>query len=200
MLRRVVRRIGHKAGSGMRISGRRTVLATAAGTLAAAALPIKSQAQKLQPVADGIEHVSPPAPPPDVAFVAQDGSQHHLSEFKGRGMVVNLWATWCAPCVAEMPSLQTLAKALAPQDIAVLPLSSDRGGAEAVAAWYRDHGITALPVLLDPKGAVAQAVNARGIPTTLIIDTGNLIVARLAGAADWGSPDAEALVRQLVAS
>ncbi|HYZ20531.1 MAG TPA: TlpA disulfide reductase family protein, partial [Rhodopila sp.] len=113
----------------MRIRGRRTVLAAAAGTLAAAALPIKSHAQKLQTVADGIEHVSPPAPPPEVPFVAQDGSQHHLSEFKSRGMVVNLWATWCAPCVAEMPSLQTLAKALAPQDIAVLPLSSDRGGA-----------------------------------------------------------------------
>ena len=56
---------------------------------------------------------------------------HRLADFKGRGMVVNLWATWCAPCVAEMPSLEALSKALAPHDIAVLPLSSDRGGADA---------------------------------------------------------------------
>jgi thiol-disulfide isomerase/thioredoxin len=197
---RAVGRIGHEAGSSMRRTGRRTALAVAAGTLAAAALPIKSQAQKLQPVAGGIQRVSPPAAPPDLPFVAQDGSEHRLSEFKGKGMVVNMWATWCAPCVAEMPSLQALAKALAPQDIAVLPLSSDRGGAEAVAEWYRDHGITALPVLLDPKGAIAQAVKARGIPTTLIIDTSNLIVARLEGGADWSSPEAEALIRKLVAT
>ena len=84
----------------------------------------------------GLTPVSPPAEPPDGVFVTADGASHHLSEFRGRGMVVNLWATWCAPCVAEMPSLEALSKALAPQDIAVLPLSSDRGGADAVRAWY----------------------------------------------------------------
>ena len=82
-------------------------------------------------------------------------------------MVVNLWATWCAPCVAEMPALEVLSKVLAPQDIAVLPLSSDRGGADVVRAWYQQHGITGLPVLLDPKGALVKAFNARGIPTTV---------------------------------
>ena len=68
-------------------------------------------------------------------------------------MVINLWATWCVPCVEEMPSLAALSKTLAPDDIAVLPLSSDRGGARVVEAFYQDHGITGLPVLLDPKGA-----------------------------------------------
>ena len=121
--------------------------------------------KRLTPLAEGLEKLSPPADLPDGVFVTRDGASHHLSEFKGRGMVVNMWATWCAPCVAEMPSLQVLSKALAPQDIAVLPLSSDRGGADVVAAWYQAHGITALPVLLDPKGAMARAFNARGIPT-----------------------------------
>jgi thiol-disulfide isomerase/thioredoxin len=178
---------------------RRIVLATAAGTLAATALPRKPHAETLAPLSEGLDRVSPPQDPPAAVFVAQDGSTHHLSEFKGRGMVVNMWATWCAPCVAEMPSLQVLSKALAPHDIAVLPLSSDRGGAEVVRAWYQAHGITALPVLLDPKGAMATAFNARGIPTTVIIDTAGKVVARLEGAADWAAPDAQALIQKLTA-
>jgi thiol-disulfide isomerase/thioredoxin len=178
---------------------RRIALATAAGTLAATALPRKPHAETLAPLSEGLDRISPPQDPPAGVFVAQDGSTHHLGEFKGRGMVVNMWATWCAPCVAEMPSLQALSKALAPHDIAVLPLSSDRGGADVVRAWYQAHGITALPVLLDPKGAMATAFNARGIPTTVIIDTAGKVVARLEGAADWAAPDAQALIQKLTA-
>ena len=179
---------------------RRNVLATAAGTLAATVLPRKPRADTLAPLTEGLEPVSPPQNPPDGVFVAPDGSTHRLAEFKGRGMVVNMWATWCAPCVAEMPSLETLSKALAPADIAVLPLSSDRGGADTVRAWYQAHDITALPILLDPKGAMARAFNARGIPTTVIINTAGQVVARLEGAADWSSPKAQVLIRKLVAA
>jgi thiol-disulfide isomerase/thioredoxin len=188
---------------------RRSVLATAGGTLAATALPRKPLAktprvtpvaETLAPLSEGLEPVSPPQNPPDGVFVTPDGSTHRLQEFKGRGMVVNMWATWCAPCVAEMPSLEALSKVLAPKDIAVLPLSSDRGGADVVRAWYQAHGITALPVLLDPKGALATAFNARGIPTTVVISTAGLVVARLEGAADWSTPEAQALIRKLVAA
>jgi thiol-disulfide isomerase/thioredoxin len=183
---------------------RRTALALpwaiAAGTLAATVLPRKLRAETLAPLAEGLRPVSPPEPPPDGVFVAPDGSVHHLGEFKGHGMVVNMWATWCAPCVAEMPSLEALSKALAPVDIAVLPLSSDRGGAEVVQAWYQAHRITALPILLDPKGAMARAFEARGIPTTVIINAAGLVVARLEGAADWSTPDAQTLIRKLVAA
>jgi thiol-disulfide isomerase/thioredoxin len=186
---------------------RRILLATAAGTLAATVGPRKPLArtpvtgtfvaETLAPLSEGLDPVSPPQDPPDAAFLTQDGTEHHLSEFKGRGMVVNMWATWCAPCVAEMPSLEALSKALAPHDIAVLPLSSDRGGADAVQAWYQAHGITLLPVLLDPRSAMARAFNARGIPTTVIINTGGKVVARLEGAADWSAPEGQALVRKL---
>lgn len=178
---------------------RRTALAAAAGTLAATALPRKPLADTLAPLSEGLEKLNPPGDLPDGIFVTADGATHRLAEFKGRGMVVNLWATWCAPCVAEMPSLEALSKALAPHDIAVLPMSSDRGGAAVVQSWYQSHGITALPVLLDPKGALARAFNARGIPTTVIIDTAGQIVARLEGAANWAAPDAQALVRKLAA-
>jgi thiol-disulfide isomerase/thioredoxin len=180
-------------------------LATVAGTLAAGAVSRKPlaatvQAEALAPLSEGLDRVSPPQDPPDGVFVTQDGTSHHLSEFKGRGMVVNMWATWCAPCVAEMPSLEALSKALAPKDIAVLPLSSDRGGADAVQAWFQAHGISALPILLDPKGALARAFNARGIPTTVIIDNAGQVVARLEGAADWSAPAAQALIQKLVSA
>jgi thiol-disulfide isomerase/thioredoxin len=178
---------------------RRMLPGAAAATLAVAALPRKPFAAELPPLVQSLVPVSPPAEPPDGVFVTADGSSHHLSEFKGRGMVVNLWATWCAPCVAEMPSLEALSKALAPQDIAVLPLSSDRGGADSVRAWFDRHDITALPVLLDPKGALARAFNARGIPTTVVINTSGLVVARLEGAADWSDAAAQRLVRTLAA-
>ncbi len=179
---------------------RRLTLAAVSAALAAIALPRAPRAERLPPLSEGLEPVAPPVPVPDGVFVTADGASHSLAEFKGRGMVVNLWATWCAPCVAEMPSLEALSKALAPQDIAVLPLSSDRGGAGAVQAWFTAHGITALPVLLDPKGALARSFNARGIPTTVVIDKSGQVVARLEGAADWAAPDAQALIRKLVAA
>ena len=114
-------------------------------------------------------------------------------------MVVNLWATWCVPCVAEMPSLAALSKTLAPDDIAVLPLSSDRGGARRGARRsIGQHGITGLPVLLDPKGAAARAWRVRGIPTSLVIDKQGRERARLEGSADWSTPAAIARVRTLV--
>lgn len=185
------------------VTRRRTTLrmawAATTGTLAATALPRKPRAGNLPALTDALETLSPPVTLPDAVFVTQDGASHHLEEFKGRGMVVNLWATWCAPCVAEMPALETLSKALAPQDIAVLPLSSDRGGAEVVQAWYQQHGITGLPVLLDPKGMLARAFGARGIPTTLIINRNGQAVARLEGAADWAVPEAQAVIRRLTA-
>jgi hypothetical protein len=96
-----------------------------------------------------------------------------------------------------MPSLERLSRTLAPDDIAVLPLSSDRGGASAVEAFYRGHDITGLPILLDPKGAAAHAWHARGIPTSLIIDQRGRERARLEGAADWSTPAAAAIVRRL---
>jgi thiol-disulfide isomerase/thioredoxin len=175
---------------------RRHVLA-AAGTLAAGLFLRKPRAQELEDLAGALKLTEPPVTVPAISFVAADGTEHHLADFLGHGMVVNLWATWCAPCVAEMPSLAALSKTLAPNDIAVLPLSSDRGGATVVEAFYTQHGITGLPVLLDPKGAAAHAWHARAIPTSLIIDKQGRERARLEGSADWSTPAAAALVRKL---
>lgn len=181
----------------MKISVPRRHVLAAAGTLAVGLLPRKPRAQQLEDLAAALKLTDPPVPAPAISFAAADGSEHHLAEFLGHGMVVNLWATWCAPCVAEMPSLAALSRTLAPDDIAVLPLSSDRGGASAVEAFYKEHGITGLPVLLDPKSAAAHAWHARGIPTSVIIDRQGRERGRLEGSADWSTPAAAELVRKL---
>ncbi len=175
---------------------RRRMLAAAATV--AAALPVrKPRAEALQGLS-ALKLTDPPVPLPAITFYDAEGQAHRLSEFRGHGMAVNLWATWCAPCVAEMPALAALARALAPDDVAVLPLSSDRGGAEAVRGFFAQHGITGLPVLLDPKGAAQRALGAEGIPLTVLIDREGRERARLEGGADWATPDAIARVRALV--
>jgi thiol-disulfide isomerase/thioredoxin len=174
---------------------RRRILFVAGATLAAAFLPRKLLAQeKLEPAE--LSALIPPKEPPEISFVDAEGTPHALAEFKGHGVVINLWATWCVPCVAELPSLDALAAELAPNDIGVLPLSSDRGGAKVVQAFYRDHHITRLPVLLDPKGAAAHAFAVKGIPTTIIINRDGRIVSRLDGGADWNG--AAKRIRELV--
>jgi thiol-disulfide isomerase/thioredoxin len=176
---------------------RRTVLA-AGGTLAATLIARKPRAEELDDVAKALKSLQPPLPAPDIPFMTADGSEHRLHDFLGHGMVVNLWATWCAPCVEELPSLAALSKRLAPQDIAVLPLSSDRGGAKTVQAFFQDHGISGLPILLDPHSIAAHAWNVRGIPTSFVIDKKGRQVATLEGSAAWSTQAAALLVRKLV--
>jgi thiol-disulfide isomerase/thioredoxin len=135
---------------------------------------------------------------PPIVFTDADGAPHSLNQFVGRGVLLNLWATWCAPCIAEMPALDRLAAQLG-ADVAVLPLSSDRGGAAVVEKFYRAHDIAALGVWLDPRGEATQALNLRGIPTTLIIDRQGLEVGRIEGAVDWLAADAAAAIKSLIA-
>ncbi len=134
---------------------------------------------------------------PPLTWQDASGRGHSMTELLGHGVVLNLWATWCAPCVAELPSLAAFARAAAADGIAVLALSSDRGGAPAVARYFAAHGVAGLPVLLDPMSAAAQALGARGIPTTLVIDRAGRERARLEGGTDWSTPSALAAVRKL---
>ncbi len=132
-------------------------------------------------------------------FTWQDaaGGAHTLAELAGRGVVLNFWATWCAPCVAELPSLAKFAQAAAADGIAVLALSVDRGGAATVTRYFAAHGIGGLAVLLDPMSVAAQALGMRGVPTTLVVDREGRERARLEGATDWSTATALAAVRKL---
>ncbi|MBV9735387.1 MAG: TlpA family protein disulfide reductase [Acidisphaera sp.] len=141
----------------------------------------------------------PPKPAPALHFLDARGNRHDLAEYAGKGVVLNLWATWCVPCVAEMPALAKLAAAVADAGIIVLPLSSDHGGAPVVEAFYRAHAIGGLGVWLDPLGAVIDALGAHGIPTTVLLDRQGRERGRIEGAVDWARPDAAEAVRRLTA-
>jgi thiol-disulfide isomerase/thioredoxin len=179
----------------MMIFTRRTVLA-AAGTVALAAPLRKLRAEGLQGM-DALHLLDPPKPV-DVQFTTADGSARSLADYAGKGIILNMWATWCVPCVAEMPSLAAFASVVAKAGIVVLPLSSDRGGAAIVTKFFKDLGVQNLPVLLDPKSAAAHALNVRGIPTTLVIDRRGREVAWTEGSVDWASDAAVAEIKKLV--
>jgi len=181
----------------MRLIGRRGLLAAAGGTLASPLIARKPFAAEGLPEAK-LTLLAPPLEAPDIAFVQLDGTTRQLSEFRGHGMVLNFWATWCAPCVAEMPALAKLSQVLAPHDIMVMPLSSDRGGAVAVRRFYEKNGITGLPILLDPKGAAARAFGVEGIPVTAVVDKKGRYRAKLNGAADWSRPGIAREILRLV--
>jgi len=172
-------------------------VALAGGTLAAVLALRKPSANAAAALPD-FKPIDPPVTPPPISFVDAEGDSHTLKEYLGSGVVLNLWATWCAPCVAELPSLAVLGDKLAAQRIIVLPLSSDRGGAAAVRQFYQAHNIKNLPILLDPQGNAMRALGVSGIPTTFIIDRKGLERASAAGGEDWGSDAAITRVRQLV--
>lgn len=178
----------------VKVSRRR---ALAGGTVAVAVLGRKSWANELGDLSN-LKVVQPPKPAPMFTFQDANGNPRRLSDYAGDGIVLNLWATWCAPCKQELPSLDALAGKLVGRRIKVLALSSDRGGATVVQAYYKQHGIKNLHVLLDPEGQAIQAFKAPGIPTTYIIDRRDLERAYAEGSENWSTDTAVQRVEALV--
>lgn len=140
------------------------------------------------------KEVSPPKPLPALELTGLDGAPLPVESFRGRMTLLNVWATWCAPCVKEMPALERLQTQLGGPEFGVLALSVDRGGAHQVQPFLDKAGLTKLPIALDPPGAAMQALELRGLPTTLLLDAEGREVARFEGAAEW---DAPAMVAEL---
>jgi thiol-disulfide isomerase/thioredoxin len=183
----------------LKVSRRRALMTgatVAAGALGGNVAVRRARAQEMGSVAD-MQIMPPGATLPAFQFFTPANQARTLADYRGRGVVLNLWATWCGPCVAELPTLDTLAGAVAGNDIVVLPVSSDAGGAASVRSFYDSHDIAHLPVLLDPGGAITDAWQVPGIPVTVIFDRSGHPRARLVGAADWSTPDAVARVKAL---
>ena len=143
-----------------------------------------------------------PAPQPavDGSFTDVDGGSHSLADFRGKVVVLNFWATWCAPCREEMPSLDRLQAEKGGADLAVVTVATGRNSPQGITRFFEDEGITALPRYTDADMSLARSMAVFGLPVTVILDRDGQEVARLTGGADWNSDSARAILAAIAAS
>lgn len=141
-----------------------------------------------------------PKPLPEIRFLDMAGAETGLEAFRGRVVVLNLWATWCAPCKEEMPALDRLAAAFAGEPVSVVALSVDRAAPERVQAFLDEVGVEHLAVYRDPKAAATRALKVQGLPVTLLVDREGREAGRVLGMARWDGEAAFAAVRSLLAA
>jgi thiol-disulfide isomerase/thioredoxin len=139
-----------------------------------------------------------PAPAPETPFISADGRTIKLADLVGKVVLVNFWATWCAPCVAELPSLDRLQADLGGPDFEVLLISIDRGGDRVYEPFLEKLGIRHLSSAGDARGTLLRELKAPGVPVSYVIDADGLIRGTLLGDADWASPEAKALIRHYI--
>ena len=147
----------------------------------------------------GVVVASRPLRLPDLAFRDASGGDRHLSEWQGRTVLLNLWATWCVPCRKEMPALDELQAKLGGPPFEVLSINIDTRDAAKPRAWLNEVGIMRLGYYADPTAKVFQDLKlvgrAIGMPTTILADPAGCEIGTIAGPAEWASEDALALLR-----
>ena len=168
--------------------------ATAAGADAA---PIPAvQTLPPEPSEFPFDLLDPPRPLPELRFVDGEGRPLTLADFRGKVILLNLWATWCIPCIAEMPTLDRLQAKLGGPDFQVIVLSIDIGGLAVVEKFYRALKLDSLGIYVDKSARARVALGVAGIPTTLLIDRQGREIGRLAGPAEWDSKEAIKAIRR----
>ena len=150
-----------------------------------------------QPPAGFVVHESP-RPLPEIQFENGQGEAMSLADFRGKVVLLNIWATWCAPCRREMPTLDRLRAELGGPDFEVVALSIDRKGVPAVQAFYAELGLETLAIYVDETGAAQRALSVFGLPTTLLLDRDGNEIGRLLGPAEWDSPEMVSFFRGYV--
>lgn len=140
-----------------------------------------------------------PRPLPNIAFADGDNRARTLADFRGKTVLLNLWATWCAPCRKEMPTLDRLQMKLGGSDFEVVALSIDRAGVDAVRKFYGEIEIMRLAVYIDTGGKAARDLGIVGIPVTLLIDRTGLELGRLVGPAEWDAPEMVGFLKSAIA-
>jgi thiol-disulfide isomerase/thioredoxin len=159
-------------------------------------------AKRIAPLAHGevaaLTVAEKPFRVPDLAFQDADGKRHTLKDWRGKVVLLNLWATWCVPCRKEMPALDALEGKLGSPDFQVVAINIDTRDADKPKAWLKDVGISRLAYFADPEAKVFQDLKAVGrafgMPTTMLIDRQGCEIGTMAGPAEWASEDAVKLV------
>ncbi|AHM03865.1 Thiol:disulfide oxidoreductase TlpA [Roseibacterium elongatum DSM 19469] len=132
-------------------------------------------------------------------YLREDETEGRLSDFEGQVIVLNFWATWCAPCREEMPALNTLQETLGSDTFRVVTLATGRNPPQAIRRFFEEEGVTALPQYRDINQQIARDMGVFGLPITVILDRDGQEIARLRGDADWASPEAMTLIEALIA-
>ena len=152
------------------------------------------QAQKSSNNTPGPARFKKGLPAPDFALPDLDGKMINLVDYRGKVVFLNIWATWCAPCVEEMPSMEKLHQELKNQDFVILAVSIDESGSEIVSPFMKKHKLT-FTALVDTEGTIRNLYQATGIPETFIIDRNGRIAEEVIGPRNWA---AEGAVRYFV--
>lgn len=136
-----------------------------------------------------------PKAPAVTGFVTIDGAPMDLSAYHGQVVVLNFWATWCAPCKREMPSLDALNKAMGDEGVEVVTLAFGSHNPMAMERFWKTAGIETLPLHRDPETLLAKGFGVVGLPHTVILNAEGLEIAAFAGETDWNSPEVQAMLR-----
>lgn len=171
-----------------------TALAAGANTAIAAEVDLEAaRAGGLELAAGNGQPVS------QTVFTDPDGGEHTLADYAGQVVLLNFWATWCAPCREEMPALNSLQKELGGDDFQVVTIASGRNPQPAIDKFFTEAGVDSLPVLLDPRQKLAREFGVVAMPATILIDRDGNEAARMMGPADWASDTAKAVITQMTA-
>ncbi|PUB15444.1 TlpA family protein disulfide reductase [Yoonia sediminilitoris] len=143
---------------------------------------------------------STPVASTDTPFTGADGSEMTLAAFEGQIVVLNFWATWCAPCRKEMPQLSALQAELGGADMQVVTIATGRNPMPAMQRFFDEIGVDNLPLHTDKRQSLARSMGILGLPVTVILDRNGDEIARLQGEADWSSDSAKSILHALIAA
>ncbi len=191
-----------KINEGFRTLSRRLRLGIC-GALAVGGLALSGPSIADQPSVDGILAesliwLSPPIPASQTPFQTGSGKEVSLEVFRGRVVLLNFWATWCAPCIREMPSLDRLQAKLRDEGLDVVAVSQDIAGLQVVEPFFERLALANLELYLDSGRQLGRAVGVAGLPTTLLIDRDGRVVGGVEGPAEWDSEEALLLIRHYI--
>jgi thiol-disulfide isomerase/thioredoxin len=179
---------------------RREMLGAAAGVLTTCLSSTRARASTRPPPAiASFQYVSPPILMPRVIMQGADESEADIGEVRRIPFVLNLWASWCAPCVAELPSLQAMNQRAAGRFRVVL-VNQDRGGTAVALPFLSKLGVTGLSSYFDPQGRLFRALSVRGLPSTFFVNAGGNLLGRFEGGADWEAPEIIDFANSLIAN
>ena len=172
-------------------------LAAWAGWYAGGMMPPVASARASTPAVSSVQNLQA-TPPMTQPLTDEGGAVFTLDSLRGRALLINFWASWCAPCIAEMPSLQKAAEQLHPDGIDVLLISLDRGGVKKALPVLRAHGVTTPRLGFDPKAALSREMGVSGLPTSFLLSADHQNCVIYVGPREWHEDAMQAEIRGFV--